>query len=1091
MARNKTTAETGYVGFEITNAGEKAINPESTLSGFDTLKNRFINQGIKSATEQSAQFKVADKFVDYEKGIARQVVVVQKQAEKVVQDALTALETQAQLKFDTSTSSGAVPQYVNKLQEEFVRITGERVMKSTQSGHQRDVKKAMTEAMSKYSGGSITFDSENVGKFDFLVSASEWNKYKAEYDEAIKRGVKSPKSIESRIADNAFLSSSKLDSSLVRKERKEDKERQIAQAEAEEQKKEAERAKEEQKQREREQKDEERYNKQVQKAYDRQQLHLVDLIEGYKQKKNLKGESFEDLFNAKVLEERKAGTITGNLSRQDTVAIYQEIEEENTAQIGQANRRKAFGKGALGVAGVAVQGAKKGFSSAKAILGNILKIVALQGLLVNITRRILTSVLDNASQAKANAVEGITLGVTGQQLQYYSVLESTYGLQGGVFKGALQGIQKMFGNITNLDEGAISKLALVMGGDVATLVRSGLGSAHPDKLLEMIMNDYFNRYKQGKNEAGIYVGQTKAREALVGQLQTVSPETAKILERWIEADRVGKWSGKVNTFEDFVNALSRHYMDVGDIETNASARRGEEWDYIKGRWKEIFDDMKKKMSFVFDPIIKWLATTRIGMSAEQKELDIAEAKDKTRTQIAEYEAMQRADKNAIFNKLASNEATAKFANKDYTKLTSEQLSVIYNEDKDLFNAIIHYRVIAKKLQNLNKELQKKDTVYLDMDYDKALVDEQVKREARTALWTAGGSGSILTKEETKDLTDYAGAEKKSGLSTQRVQERALKDKVKETKVKDLNNLMSRWKNDKDVTIPTWTPSKVVEWLEGNEEQKELLEKLKVETGIGSGKEVVEQLLSGELLKGKGTRFANNIVYAYNTELASMDREMYADFGADTIGHLQSKIKEHRSKDSKERLSKIQQTYGKGITAESLQARLNEYKARGLNVKTMENDAKWLKDYESMSKIVDLLPTIIDGMLYGYLSIAKPKNAQGFEKTVAKVKGIKNLKEGNITPASVAKLDFDTAEEVQAFLKNRGITASTSDLQSASTTIKQAKGDTEQNITIYFTDAQGKERRFETTRQLQAGAEENFEVTVKVDEGIQMVNSVGD
>ena len=1110
MARNKTTAETGYVGFEITNADAKTKDQYSTLAGFDTLANKFIKQGIKSATEQQSQFKLADKIVDYQEGIAKQIVVVQKQAEQAVQEALTTIETQVNQKFDTSKSSGELPQYINKLQEQFVRITGERVMKSTTSGHQRDVKKAMQEAMSKYSGGNISFDSANVGKFDFLISESEWNKYKAEYENDLQRGIKRPKSIESRIADTAFATSSKLDTSLLRKERKEEKARQIEEAEAEEQKKEEERIKAEQKQREEQQKAEEKYRKQVQTAYDKQQLHFIDLIEGYKQKKNFAGVSFEDLFNEKVLAERKAGTIQGNLSRQDTVAIYQEIEEEDAEQKQQqqlslqrkhkrnriiGNVVKAGAKGAQ----AGVQGVKSAFSSGKAILGNILKIVALQGLLVNITRRILTSVLDNASKAKTNAVEGITLGVTGQQLQYYNVLEKTYGLKPDTFKGAMQGIQKMFGNITNLDEKALGELARVMGGKVTDLVNSGMGGSNPEELMGLILDSYFQQYKQGKNSVGQYIGQQGARRELVSALSLVSPEMSKILERWIEADRVGKWSGKVNTFSEFVNAVPRHYMDVTDIETNQSANRGENWQYIKGRWDTFFDDLKKKMAFVFDPIMRWLATTRFGMSEEQKLIENTKAKESSRAKLAELEPTNLANKKAIKDRLKANAKLSDLADKDFTKLTDEQLALIYAEDQTVLLMLANYQVMQKKIKDLQEGLKKANTYFFDYDYDDATLDELTKLQLATITKNLGSKASVVAGTEMKEQIKIS----KETPYTREVKNEEILTKDQEDKIKKIQKSEASLLKDKNFYLfPDFTGENLEKFLKENPEVAEQF-KTYMSAVNPTGASIQDRIKQSSVTGMHGWDFAKMLAFQFNTELAGEGRGLLANYGVEVSKpeKLQGIVKTYKDREEKLKAmrKRMKTTYGVD-TAEQL---ANLDKLPTVNIDN--DDIEWLRKMEEVEKVYNLLSKAAEVVYFSKLFNSDmpkfaptilDKTTQTYRQGITTLKSVERLG----TPENIALTYVDTIQEIQeALRKELGVKLTAEQLKNATVGVSQKAGDIDQTINLFLT-VDGEQKNYTWKKPLHAGAEKSFNVSGRytdgkweqnVDSSIQKYNTIGD
>ena len=171
--------------------------------------------------------------------------------------------------------------------------------------------------------------------------------------------------------------------------------------------------------------------------------------------------------------------------------------------------------------------ATKAEAAIKAIL-DVVKVIA------DIVRRILTASLKQATENNKMAVEAHSVGVTALERRGYDIFDVAHGMEKGSTFGAIQSIQNMFGDVTNLDEKALRTLAHVMGSEIGSLVNSGMGGKNPDKLLDKILDKYFNQFLSGKNSLGQSVGMEQARRELITTLQSVSPEIAKLFARMID-----------------------------------------------------------------------------------------------------------------------------------------------------------------------------------------------------------------------------------------------------------------------------------------------------------------------------------------------------------------------------------------------------------------------------------------------------------------------------------------------------------------------------------------------------------------------------
>ena len=151
------------------------------------------------------------------------------------------------------------------------------------------------------------------------------------------------------------------------------------------------------------------------------------------------------------------------------------------------------------------------------------------------------------------------LGTNYQQARQIESAERVSGLETGTITGAMSDVQSMFGNITNIDEGALETLALIMGSKIEELVQSGIGGSNPEVLVGEIIDAWNERASTGYNSVGEYVGEAQARRELYSLLDKVSPQLASIFALMQEqrTDESSLYkdlaSGK---FLDWVNGLS-------------------------------------------------------------------------------------------------------------------------------------------------------------------------------------------------------------------------------------------------------------------------------------------------------------------------------------------------------------------------------------------------------------------------------------------------------------------------------------------------------------------------------------------------------
>ena len=193
------------------------------------------------------------------------------------------------------------------------------------------------------------------------------------------------------------------------------------------------------------------------------------------------------------------------------------------------------------------------------IFSVISKILGVLTIGFDIVRRILSLVTEQGKMAVRTSTIAHNLGTNYQQARQIESAERVSGLGTGIITGAMSDVQSMFGNITNIDEGALETLALIMGSKIEDLVQSGIGGSNPEVLVGEIIDAWNERASTGYNSVGEYVGEAQARRELYSLLNKVSPQLASIFalmqeQRTDEASLYKNLaSGK---FSDWVNGLS-------------------------------------------------------------------------------------------------------------------------------------------------------------------------------------------------------------------------------------------------------------------------------------------------------------------------------------------------------------------------------------------------------------------------------------------------------------------------------------------------------------------------------------------------------
>lgn len=306
---------------------------------------------------------------------------------------------------------------------------------------------------------------------------------------------------------------------------------------------------------------------------------------------------------------------------------------------------------------------------AKTLTVIALAVKALQ-VVADITRRILTATLARASEIKRENLDAKSLGISYENIRHYSTVENAMGLDEGQITKALASLQNAFGNTANLDEGALSELAKVLGSDVTEAVKMGLGNSNPEALMKSILDAYFKRGQQGINSLGHQVGQAQAERELASALEKAGlSDIANILRNMFYTNDTGIYKGRVDSFETYSNLVQTYTNGLSDIDHRKASELGQTVDDLKARFNDLKKNLEEGLLLSLEGLIDKINNLDFGKSAQEKEKDNTERarlnlQAKTRmenlSQLAESNAkniLEEADIDlSVFGKSNINDA---------------------------------------------------------------------------------------------------------------------------------------------------------------------------------------------------------------------------------------------------------------------------------------------------------------------------------------------------------------------------------------------------------------------------------------------------
>lgn len=298
---------------------------------------------------------------------------------------------------------------------------------------------------------------------------------------------------------------------------------------------------------------------------------------------------------------------------------------------------------------------KEKIQSRKAMVGKIGKIATAVTALLDVTRRILTSVLSFGSEVSRDTTKARTLELGYSAIRNATYLDTALGLGEGTTLQAQEDLRSKFGNTAKIDTESLKWLAMVMGDEVATMVQSGLGGENPAKLMERILDDFFKRQQAGQDQYGNYVGQDKARRALVTLLDSVSPNIARVFERMIDEQSA---RGGITSYRDLQARYLPASGGLGGAEWEQIKLLGDEANNLKAEFKNLSTIIKGSLLLSIQGLVGWIKGLGLGKTAEEKWESEQEARAgliNIREGLASTKREQEEEANAWLRRAGSSE----------------------------------------------------------------------------------------------------------------------------------------------------------------------------------------------------------------------------------------------------------------------------------------------------------------------------------------------------------------------------------------------------------------------------------------------------
>lgn len=391
------------------------------------------------------------------------------------------------------------------------------------------------------------------------------------------------------------------------------------------------------------------------------------------------------------------------------------------------------------------------------IFATVLKI--LQGI-ADICKRILIATLLRASKIKEENVEAKNLNVTPSDIRKYTTTEKATGMKEGTIAGAIANVQSAFGNITSLDEKALGELARVMGSNIISAINLGLGKNEPEKVVESILNTYFERGQQGINSIGQNVGKVQAERELSSALEKAGfSDLAEILRNMFYTNDTGIYKGQVKDFDTFTNLSTSFTNGLSNIDHKKASELGQTIDLLKARFDDLKKNLEEGLLLSLQGVIQKINNLDFGKSAEEKKTENISNTELNQRAIKKMQNLSSVTRQQI-------DSAVKEADIDFS---------VFGEGKDIFNFTKDAKGKPRDYISLSEQERKEYTKLqyflgtdkgLEVASAMLLVEEveRLEQQAKDDIITGRRTGNVPYR-----LNDY------TDVSIQQKQKKMLED----------------------------------------------------------------------------------------------------------------------------------------------------------------------------------------------------------------------------------------------------------------------------------------------------------------------------
>lgn len=251
--------------------------------------------------------------------------------------------------------------------------------------------------------------------------------------------------------------------------------------------------------------------------------------------------------------------------------------------------------------------------------GIMLKLLALVTTAVDITRRILSAVIDFSTQTVKDMTTAHNYGMSYEAVRSYRHIETKHGLKEGTITDAIADIQNKFGNITSLDEKSLEALAVVMGGKIEEMATMGLGASNPEAVLGSILDAFNEKANAGYNSVGQYVGEQQARRELYSYLLKISPQIADIFATMQEEQHNinSIFRDKFETFDEWKDLSPTQRGGHSSSDYNVVVTTGQEWNQVKDMLSQIQESFETSFAPAVLSLLRIISNSRFGLTTEE------------------------------------------------------------------------------------------------------------------------------------------------------------------------------------------------------------------------------------------------------------------------------------------------------------------------------------------------------------------------------------------------------------------------------------------------------------------------------------------